>query len=119
MPAWDGSGGGEGGRGGGRAGGPAGRSRGGAEGGGFPRRADPLELAAYLAILATGQHADTTVKIRLTRGGAKKRPFYHIVVTVPRSPLAGRNSERVGCYDPVRADHLQRVGLATARVRRA
>ena len=34
------------------------------------------------------------VKIRLTRGGAKKRPFYHIIVTDSRSARDGRNIER-------------------------
>ena len=41
------------------------------------------------------------VKIRLTRGGAKKRPFYHIIVTDSRSARDGRNIERVGFYNPV------------------
>lgn len=41
------------------------------------------------------------VKIRLTRGGAKKRPFYHIIVTDSRSARDGRNIERVGYYNPV------------------
>ena len=35
------------------------------------------------------------VKIRLTRGGAKKRPFYHVIVTDSRSARDGRNIERV------------------------
>ena len=39
------------------------------------------------------------VKIRLTRGGAKKRPFYHIIVTDSRSARDGRNIERVGYYN--------------------
>mgnify|MGYP000542410847 CR=1 FL=1 len=39
------------------------------------------------------------VKIRLTRGGAKKRPFYHIIVTDSRSARDGRNIERVGFYN--------------------
>ena len=60
-----------------------------------------LQLPAYLAILATGQYEDTMVKIRLTRGGAKKRPFYHIIVTDSRSARDGRNIERVGYYNPV------------------
>ena len=60
-----------------------------------------LQLPAYLAILATGQYEDTMVKIRLTRGGAKKRPFYHIIVTDSRSARDGRNIERVGYYNPI------------------
>jgi small subunit ribosomal protein S16 len=40
------------------------------------------------------------VTIRLARGGAKKRPFYHIVVTDSRMPRDGRYIERVGFYNP-------------------
>lgn len=43
------------------------------------------------------------VKIRLSRGGAKARPFYHIVVADERSGRDGRNIERVGFYNPVAA----------------
>ncbi len=41
------------------------------------------------------------VKIRLSRGGATKRPFYHIVVADQRNARDGRNIERVGFYNPV------------------
>ena len=41
------------------------------------------------------------VKIRLARGGAKGRPFYHIVVTDQRNKRDGRNIERLGYYNPV------------------
>ena len=41
------------------------------------------------------------VKIRLARGGAKGRPFYHIVVTDVRNSRDGRNIERLGFYNPV------------------
>ena len=75
-----------------------------------------LQLPAYLAILATGQYEDTMVKIRLTRGGAKKRPFYHIIVTDSRSARDGRNIERVGYYNPVAAGNEKRVELDVARV---
>lgn len=40
------------------------------------------------------------VTIRLARGGAKKRPFYHIVVTDSRMARDGRYIERVGFYNP-------------------
>ena len=40
------------------------------------------------------------VVIRLARGGAKKRPFFNIVVTDSRSPRDGRFIERLGFYDP-------------------
>jgi len=41
------------------------------------------------------------VTIRLSRGGAKKQPFYHIVATDSRSPRDGRYIERLGYYNPV------------------
>jgi len=41
------------------------------------------------------------VTIRLTRGGAKKRPFYHIVVTDSRNRRDGRYIERLGFFNPV------------------
>ena len=44
------------------------------------------------------------VKIRLSRGGAPKRPFYHIVVTDSRSARDGRSLERIGFYNPVAAE---------------
>ena len=40
------------------------------------------------------------VKIRFARFGAKKRPFYHIVVTDSENPRDGRYIERIGTYDP-------------------
>ncbi len=43
-----------------------------------------------------------TVKIRLARGGAKKRPFYSIVVADERSPRDGRFIEKIGTFDPLR-----------------
>ena len=55
------------------------------------------------------------VKIRLTRGGAKKRPFYHIIVTDQRAARDGRNIERVGYYNPVAAGNDQRVVLDSVR----
>jgi small subunit ribosomal protein S16 len=83
---------------------------------GSAARINGLQLPAYLAILATGQHEYTMVKIRLTRGGAKKRPFYHIIVTDSRSARDGRNIERVGYYNPVAQGNEQRVVMDIARV---
>ncbi|QSX77315.1 30S ribosomal protein S16 [Agrilutibacter solisilvae] len=57
------------------------------------------------------------VKIRLTRGGAKKRPFYHIIVTDSRSARDGRNIERVGFYNPVAQGNEKRVELDLERVK--
>ena len=54
------------------------------------------------------------VRIRLARHGAKKRPFYRIVVTDSESPRDGRYRENVGTYDP--ADNPTRVTLKTERV---
>ncbi|RNF85115.1 30S ribosomal protein S16 [Montanilutibacter psychrotolerans] len=56
------------------------------------------------------------VKIRLTRGGAKKRPFYHIIVTDSRSARDGRNIERVGFYNPVAQGAEKRVELNIERI---
>ena len=56
------------------------------------------------------------VKIRLTRGGAKKRPFYHIIVTDSRAARDGRNIERVGFYNPVAQGNEKRIELDLARV---
>ncbi|MBB1061426.1 30S ribosomal protein S16 [Marilutibacter spongiae] len=57
------------------------------------------------------------VKIRLTRGGAKKRPFYHIIVTDSRNPRDGRNIERLGYYNPVATGGEKRIELNTERVK--
>ena len=57
------------------------------------------------------------VKIRLTRGGAKKRPFYHIIVTDSRSARDGRNIERVGFYTPVAQGAEKRIELDLDRVK--
>lgn len=56
------------------------------------------------------------VKIRLTRGGAKKRPFYHIIVTDHRNKRDGRSLERVGFYNPVAQGAEKRVELNAERV---
>jgi small subunit ribosomal protein S16 len=41
------------------------------------------------------------VVIRLARGGAKKKPFYHVVITDRRNPRDGRYIERIGIFNPV------------------
>ncbi len=59
-----------------------------------------------------------STKIRLSRGGAKKRPFYRIVVADTRSPRDGRFIERVGTYNPMVAkDHPERVVLKEDRIK--
>ena len=57
------------------------------------------------------------VKIRLTRGGAKKRPFYHVIVPDSRSARDGRNIERVGFYNPVAQGAEKRVELNLERIK--
>ena len=58
------------------------------------------------------------VKIRLARGGAKKRPFYSIVVTNARSPRDGRFIEKVGTYNPMLArDNPVRVVIDQERAK--
>lgn len=44
-----------------------------------------------------------SLKIRLSRGGAKKRPFYRIVVADSRMPRDGRFIEKIGTFDPLKA----------------
>ena len=57
------------------------------------------------------------LKIRLSRAGAKKRPFYRIVVADSRSPRDGRFIERLGTYDPMLPKEVQRVTLKEDRIR--
>ncbi len=58
------------------------------------------------------------LKIRLSRGGAKKRPMYRIVVADSRSPRDGGFIERVGVYRPLMsADDPERVIINTDRIR--
>jgi small subunit ribosomal protein S16 len=58
------------------------------------------------------------VRIRLARGGAKKRPFYSIVVADSRSPRDGRFIEKVGTYNPMlERSHADRVTLKEERIR--
>ncbi|MEM7053887.1 MAG: 30S ribosomal protein S16 [Pseudomonadota bacterium] len=56
------------------------------------------------------------VKIRLARGGAKKQPFYHIVVTDSRSRRDGRNIERVGFFNPVARGQEERLRVNSERI---
>jgi small subunit ribosomal protein S16 len=56
------------------------------------------------------------VVIRLARGGAKKRPFYNIIVADSRERRDGRFIERVGFYNPVAAGGEQLLRVATDRV---
>jgi small subunit ribosomal protein S16 len=55
------------------------------------------------------------VKIRLSRGGAKKRPFYQIVVADIRRSRDGRNIERIGFFDPFATGGAERLRVDRAR----
>ncbi len=56
------------------------------------------------------------VKIRLARGGAKKRPFYHIVVADARNKRDGRRIERIGFFNPMAKGKEERLRLDLDRV---
>jgi small subunit ribosomal protein S16 len=57
------------------------------------------------------------LKIRLSRAGAKKRPYYHIVVADSRSPRDGRFIEKLGSYNPMLPqEHTDRIRLAGERI---
>ena len=56
------------------------------------------------------------VVIRLSRGGAKNRPFYNIVVADSRNPRDGRFVERVGFYNPLAKDGEEGVRIAMDRL---
>jgi small subunit ribosomal protein S16 len=57
------------------------------------------------------------LKIRLARAGAKKRPYYHIVVADSRSPRDGRFIEKLGSYNPMLpAEHADRIRLQDERI---
>ncbi len=56
------------------------------------------------------------VVIRLARGGAKKRPFYNVVVADSRARRDGRYIERVGFYNPIASEGEEALRLARDRI---
>jgi small subunit ribosomal protein S16 len=59
-----------------------------------------------------------SLRFRLARGGAKKRPYYRIVVADARMPRDGRYVEKVGTYNPMLAkDDPNRINLLEDRIR--
>ena len=59
-----------------------------------------------------------SLKIRLARGGAKKRPFYSIVIADARSPRDGKFLERLGTYNPMLPqEHADRLVLKEERIK--
>ena len=64
------------------------------------------------------KEARMSVKLRLSRGGAKKRPYYYIVVANSISPRDGRYIEQIGTFDPMlKKDSPDRVKLNVDRAR--
>jgi small subunit ribosomal protein S16 len=59
-----------------------------------------------------------SLKIRLARGGSKKRPYYHVVVADARSPRDGRFIEKLGSWNPMLAkDDANRIVINGERVK--
>ncbi|HBQ02158.1 MAG TPA: 30S ribosomal protein S16, partial [Halieaceae bacterium] len=56
------------------------------------------------------------VTIRLSRGGAKKRPFYHLTVTDSRNARDGRFIERVGFFNPIARGQEERLRIDVERI---
>ncbi|WP_370931416.1 30S ribosomal protein S16 [Bartonella sp. DGB1] len=57
-----------------------------------------------------------SLKIRLSRAGSKKRPYYHIVVADVRAPRDGRFIERLGFWNPMLPKDAERVVLEKERI---
>jgi small subunit ribosomal protein S16 len=59
-----------------------------------------------------------SLKIRLARGGAKKRPYYRVVIADTRSPRDGRFIEKIGSFNPLLPkDHKDRITLDLERAK--
>ncbi|HKM16001.1 MAG TPA: 30S ribosomal protein S16 [Marinospirillum sp.] len=56
------------------------------------------------------------VTIRLARGGAKKRPFYHVHVTDSRNARDGRYIERLGFFNPIAQGNAERIRIDSERL---
>ena len=56
------------------------------------------------------------VSIRLARGGSKRRPFYHVVVSDSRSPRDGRYIERLGFFNPQARGQEEALRLDSNRI---
>ena len=57
------------------------------------------------------------VRIRLSRGGSKKRPFFHVVATNSRSSRDGKYIERLGFYNPNATDNEEDIKIDSARIK--
>ena len=57
------------------------------------------------------------VRIRLSRGGSKKRPFFHVVATNSRSSRDGKYIERLGFYNPNATDNEEDIKIDSERIK--
>jgi len=57
------------------------------------------------------------VRIRLSRGGSKKRPFFHVVATNSRSSRDGKYIERIGFYNPIAAENEEDIKIDLDRIK--
>jgi small subunit ribosomal protein S16 len=56
------------------------------------------------------------LRIRLTRKGAKKRPFYHIIIADSRMPRDGRFIEKVGFFNPIASKKEEKTSINMERI---
>ena len=71
---------------------------------------------SFQIVLFRAYRGITMVTIRLARGGAKKRPFYHVVVADSRSKRDGSYIERVGFFNPIARGREERLRLNNERI---
>ena len=76
----------------------------------------PVVLSCYNSPLFVDLEETNMVVIRLARGGAKKRPFYNMVVADSRARRDGRFIERIGFYNPLASGQEQGLYVATDRL---
>lgn len=69
-----------------------------------------------MGLAMRGVSVKTMVTIRLSRGGAKKKPFYHVVVTDSRNRRDGRYIERLGYFNPMAKGSEQGLRLDIERI---
>lgn len=69
-----------------------------------------------LVYIVDTEEKDTMVVIRLSRGGAKKRPFYHIVVADKQRSRNGRFIEQVGYFNPIAAGKEIKLNINLERI---
>ena len=78
--------------------------------------AAPYMRLFYMDIGICKRYSQRMVSIRLSRGGAKKRPFYTIVVTDSRNRRDGRYIERLGFFNPIASGKEERLNMNQERL---